>query len=347
MSQMPHQSIKPIQRVKPIKYAVFSLIAFCLVGATALRAQTDTPEFDLTTLSTLPDNAARVYDATLDAASTQRVQHRGARHCNMKIFSTASGEFISRRALRGSIDPQATVVLGEFHYNQNIQDAEAALIRVLANDSMPVAWEFLEFPDQAFQSKIFQTYSENRLRTSVVTDLQFPLQADGSNATYNAVMLAVKSMRSSIVATNAPRPVKAQLMDFGYATLDESFKPPLFNMDNASEDYFERFYDALGGGAHPLPRPIEAYFESQYYTDEVIAWQAQNARILIVGTFHSDFNDGIIPRIPVYSSRPVANIKVLDGELLSDSEIEEFLQGSELYGTYADFIVIACGDSGC
>lgn len=90
---------------------------------------------------------------------------------------------------------------------------------------------------------------------------------------------------------------------------------------------------------------LNRYYEAQYFTDCVLGKVINTAskeeqKFLIVGSFHSDYNDGVVPLIKMYGEEKVVSIKLIDASNLSNAQIDSLLKPHPKYGRIADIIYL-------
>ncbi len=265
-----------------------------------------------------------------------------------RIYSTACGpERITENDFLDHAVTYSHLVLGEKHLTAAVQKRQAWVIEeVLARDFIPnqrwhLAWEFLNRSDQpSINQVVAQFLSGNGTAAETVTKLMGSAQY----ATYAPLFEVLKRAKGNLVATNLSRAEKAPVVQGGIAALDPQLLPPDFMM--GADDYFRRFSEAMG--MHTTPEKLRNYFAAQCLTDDVIAhtWSQisdQERKFLIVGSFHSDFNDGVTARIRARApSAPLLTVRFIDAADYSAAELESQWQSLVIdphYGPVADFVL--------
>ena len=258
------------------------------------------------------------------------------------IYSLKDDSNISVERFYDEIPPNASVVLGEFHYNENIQKTQAKIIQAVvkhhqAENNFTIGWEFLNYTDNQHIQESYESFSNNEidifefLTTNNVT----------TAVTYAPIFNVAKDLGANIVGTNIPRSIKRIITQSGIENLDPKYIPHNYRL--GSSGYYERFVEAMGG--HLDSDKIAKYYQAQCLTDSVISYQFNeqsktDLKFLVIGSFHSDYFDGTVSALRELTADPVINIKVIDGATTSKEQLKELLK-MITYGPIADFIYIA------
>lgn len=265
---------------------------------------------------------------------------------DVQIYNTKLVQFEQWDQVLNAVPEEATIVMGEEHYNELVQMAEGLVVAKVveaknAKGAFTAAWEFLDYPvqdliteamnewklsgdDQAFMMKVF----ENQSRAQ-------------SHQVYMPFLKTVKDLGGELLATNAPRDWKKIITTTGLSTLDPSLIPP--NMEMGSDGYFERFKLVMQD--HVPADKLQNYFEAQCYTDSVMSYQIMSQssfglRFMVVGSFHSDYFDGLVENYKKQTNMPVITFKLVDGTELTATEIDELIKPDAQFGALADYILL-------
>lgn len=263
-----------------------------------------------------------------------------------KIINVESKEEITFSALTDKLtNPSTHFVLGEYHYNTNIQLAQAQFIKEMATrlhaaGNFTVGWEFLNYKDNDQLALLFDLYTNEAITVEILLKTMMGENNLKENLKYAPIFFETKNLNGQFIALNETREVKKYITSGGIENLPPIYMPPHFMP--GSEQYFERFKEAMGG--HGKPETLKRYFEAQAFTDSAMAyqfekWAAHPLRFTIVGSFHSDYLDGLVREHKRYSdSFDVVAIKVVDKKTMSKEEWSALLDDRK-YGKVADYII--------
>jgi uncharacterized iron-regulated protein len=263
------------------------------------------------------------------------------------IYDSANERYISYVDLLNALPVEGNIVLGEYHYNAEIHRAQGFIIHDMAVHhrllgGVSVSWEFLNYVDQELTQDAFSRFLNNSIDGEQLLAELFQSEDRGAqHAPYLPMINAVRVVGGEFIGVNAKRSVKRQLRLYGLDSLDPELVPP--NMALGNDDYFQRFSDVMGG--HVSDDELDGYFAAQSYTDCVMADQIVRQsrhplRFLVVGSFHSDYNDGVVAELAKLSPLPTASVKLVDINGMSDEEVEQLLAPHDAYGPLADFIIL-------
>lgn len=262
---------------------------------------------------------------------------------NQSVWVPATKQKLTLEQQRDLLREAETVVIGEEHYNIAVQAGEAALIDLIGSldeAELLVGWEFLNTIDRLRISEIYHQYQEEELSTDELLRQLFP--QGNPPQEYAVVLEASRRQRALLLPTNLSRAQKSPVTRGGIEALDPNLKPKDFELGGAF--YFERFKETMG--THPLPYPLENYFAAQSLTDEVMASEllatpTQGRRLLIIGSFHGDYRDGVVQNLERRSSpkEGVTYVKVLDASRYSEKEVFDLFFHPR-YGPIADLLYI-------
>ena len=262
-----------------------------------------------------------------------------------RVFDSKRQRFLTVKEFADLVPPRGQVVMGEYHYQGNIQKAQGKIIKAVVDrhfkyDEFSVAWEFLNYTEQTSVVKSFLSYKKKEINALELFQKWFPASSKpGQNMLYISFVDAAASLGGEVIAVNAARKHKRVITADGIGALDPDLLPPTYEI--GSDDYLERFKKAMGG--HVPEDKIMRYFEAQSYTDTIIAHQlmaysAYDLQFLIIGAFHSDYMDGVIREIGKTHINETTSVKIVDKAEMDINTYREILLGNRNYGAYADFI---------
>lgn len=266
----------------------------------------------------------------------------------LSIYETATGNFLTEEEFYQKLPEQGQIVLGEYHYQPAIQSAQGEIISKFVTEKnlagqFSVAWEFLNYPDQQNISESFASFVKEDIDgTELINKLFSDSRNPRQNDPYLAFFNATKNGNGELLGSNAPRSWKSVITKDGLSALDPKYIPPM--MELGSSNYEARFAEAMGG--HVSKEQLQKYYEAQCYTDSVMAWSVMDQglydlKFLIVGSFHSDYNDGVVAQFKRYSKLPTVSVKIVETKDMSQSEVKELLLTAHpQYGHLADFLYL-------
>ncbi len=252
-----------------------------------------------------------------------------------EIYDTKNQKFITIDEIPQYLPAQGFFILGEFHAQRPIQNAQAQLIRSLqksSSNNFDLAWEFLNHPEQNYiNTKLLQ------LREREISTQQFLIQTAGkSNLAYAPIIEILHSPHSHLRALNISRSIKQKVIQDGLGSIDPQLVPDFHYNGGAS--YYKRFQAAMGN--HVPANKLEAYFTAQCLTDSVMAQQlnksSSDRTYAIIGSFHTDFFQGTVERLKLLTNDPIVTFKFV---LHEDPQKENYINGHQEYGAYADYII--------
>lgn len=259
----------------------------------------------------------------------------------VRVYDTGLKKEISYQQMIQELPSSGFIVLGEFHNQIEIQKTQGKIIEdvVLAKqlfNNFQVGWEFLDYTNQ-----VNITLELKKVVRNQITIEEFLNNNAGkNNLSYAPIIQAIKNKSGDLVALNIPRAIKQKLINEGSDAI-KAYLPP--NYEVGGQDYRDRFYKAMG--QHVPPNMQEPYFEAQCLTDSVMSYQASISHLkplsfIVAGSFHTDFYQGTVSRLKKLSSEDIINLKIIDEDQHTKEEIQQFLNGDEVYGDFADYIVI-------
>ena len=124
-------------------------------------------------------------------------------------------------------------------------------------------------------------------------------------------------------------------MKDGYSSIPEKYKVEEFF--EGSDEYFNRFTKAMEG--HANEEQIRQYFLAQVYTDNYIAEKLINKRkyplnIQIIGSFHSDYYDGVIDQLIQRSEVNITTVRFVEMK-----NMYEYMNPHQSFGKVADYLI--------
>jgi uncharacterized iron-regulated protein len=267
---------------------------------------------------------------------------------SVEIFNTKAQKIISQIEFTNELPESANIVMGEYHYQEAIQKAEAEIIEMIVKakkleGNFTLGWEFLDYPHQENITDIFSLYIDGNIDDAKLLASLFPKSSKPEqNIPYLPMLQITKKYNGELIGLNAPRSWKRIITKGGFDSLDPKYIP--VNMERGSKNYFKRFEDIMGG--HIDAEKLENYFMAQSYTDAVMVWALEensqyDYRFAVAGAFHTDFNDGFVDMLKKYdSNRETVSIKIIQSSELSSEELSELKEGDSKYGQYGDYLYI-------
>jgi len=263
-----------------------------------------------------------------------------------RVYDTAQAQFVANDKAFDQIAKADIVILGETHYTKVVQQSEGWALEQLSlrNPSYQMAWEFLNYNDQAGLQSSFDDFVADKISGKDWIAKWFP-----NNATMTEVYLpmyeSAKKYSQKVIGTNSPRALKDRLMSSGRSILqtDAQVWPFSYTIKNPRKEYFERFKVAMGG--HVDEHTIGKYFLAQYYTDAYMA-NALNLKLvdgpimMVVGNFHSDFGHGLPSYLKDLGVSDLLNVRIIDGIGLGEGELADLLKNDPKYGARGDYLLV-------
>ena len=255
-----------------------------------------------------------------------------------KILDLRSGEETSLDVISESGN---IFVLGEFHYNSKIQEAQANTIEGITNlrksEHFDVGWEFLNVDQYDEIMKSFERFISDEISAKeFITEFLGPYDR---NESYEALFKPLKLRRGNLIPLNLSRSIKRPVSQGGIEALDPRYMPEDFQL--GSQEYYDRFVEAMGGHGG---MQIDNYFAAQSLVDNTMAasllkYREGDISFLVCGSFHSDYNHGVVEELNRRSNASIVSIKFIDGAGLEKEDIDKMLY-SDRYGSVADFAII-------
>ncbi len=263
-------------------------------------------------------------------------------YSKVEVYDFKRSQFYSLDTFASMMSPSGQYILGEFHYNDKIQKAQADFIGSMVKghemeNNFDVHWEFLNYTDQPLIRDSFQRFQNNE-----ISAIDFLTEFSQGNATsYQPILETIKKLGGHFSGVNAPRNIKKKIIKEGIESIDPSFIPP--NMALGSDLYFEKFKEAMGG--HINEDQLMGYYTAQCYTDSVMAYYVNQFSLtqlsfLVVGSFHSDYGLGTVAALKKFPNSEVHSLKFVDKSELTDEELRGFMTQSGKFGAIADFLIL-------
>lgn len=261
---------------------------------------------------------------------------------NGKIVDIGRDQSLTREALMQELAQANIVVIGEKHYTKEVQNEEGKLINDLVTFTnkqrdFSLSWEFLNASSQNVTQTHFDQVLMNQMSAD---DFLFKTQGNTKASVYAPMIAATAKLTGQLFGVNLSREEKAPVTKGGLAALDPKLLPPNFEMGGAN--YLERFTETMQG--HATPEQIKNYFASQSLVDDVSAYHViydskASLKFLVIGAFHSQYNDGVVARLKVRDpNAKIANVEIIDAADYTAAEIEDVFTDPK-YGNRADYIL--------
>lgn len=261
---------------------------------------------------------------------------------NGKILKPSTQTFVSKDDLITQLSLAQIIVVGEKHYTKEVQLTEAAIMSEVikknnSNGHFTLSWEFLNKTDEHQTETLF-----DQVMSETITINEFLLKTQNSEKAYvyAPIIEVVKNLNGKIIGGNLSRAEKAPVLTGGIPALDPILLPPEFEL--GGKNYLSRFFEVMQG--HATPTQINNYFAAQSLVDDSIAYHLKNdskvdLNFIIIGAFHSQFNDGIIKRINKRSLlQKTLNLEIIDATDYTEDELKN-IGTHEIYGPRADYLI--------
>lgn len=257
-----------------------------------------------------------------------------------KVFETKSGSFIPYETFLSRISANSIIVLGEFHNNVPIQQAEAQIVHdtvkfTRSENHFQLMWEFLNFTEQKAIEGEFKKFAEG-----LISVQDFIARTAGEqNSTYAPMIEVTANLQGTLFGLNLPRALKQKVIKEGIQSIDPDLVPAGHYV--GGDHYLERFIEVSGD--HMPAEKIPAYFLAQCLTDSVMAFHTlknhHKLSFVVAGSFHTDFYDGTVARLAKWSDEKVGTLKIVDEAALTEEDVTELMNGHAKFGHVADYIV--------
>lgn len=260
---------------------------------------------------------------------------------DQKVIDLSTQQEVSHRELFQTAGSFRNIVLGEKHYTNKIQQAQTEVIRGVVKNTrskgnFTVGWEFLNIIDQ---KKVKSNFNQVKSRKITAEEFLLVLHGHAHSAPYAPIIEQTARLDGDLIGVNLSRKQKAPILKGGLSAIDSRLIPPNFEL--GSDDYFERFYNAMKD--HAGADKIQNYYEAQCLTDDVIAhYLSENSqndlRFLVIGGFHSDYLLGAVERLKKRDGElNTVIIRFVDLSDYQENEINDLIDHSK-YGLIADFV---------
>lgn len=261
---------------------------------------------------------------------------------NEKIFNASSAKEVQKDKFVSLLSSKNIIVIGEKHYTKEVQRAEGDVIAnvVLASkkeNKFSLSWEFLNASSQAETEELF-----NKVVKYEMSSHDFLVKTQGLEkaSLYSPIIDAAATLGGKLFGVNLSRDEKAPVVKGGLSKLDPKLLPADFKM--GGDNYLERFTETMQG--HASPDQIANYFAAQCLVDDISSYHLTNdtnfdLKFLVIGAFHSQFNDGVVKRIKDRNpNESVVNVEIVDASDYKESELTSIFSDSK-YGSRADYIL--------
>ncbi len=230
------------------------------------------------------------------------------------IFDIEHKQFLSKEEFLDDSINSDLYVFGETHYHHCIQQAEAEVINWIAkkrNQEFTVGMEFIDYDKQSETLYWGIQYQSGAIGLREYT--QKLIGKRDQDLLYSPILRETILNGGTIFGTNAPRDIKSKLIQDGYDSIPRAYKTEEFI--EGSTAYLTRFKKAMEG--HANEEQIQKYFTAQVYTDNYIAEKLikkarTELKIQVIGSFHTDYFDGVINQIEYRGESNITSIKFLE-----------------------------------
>lgn len=252
------------------------------------------------------------------------------------IFDIKYKQFLSTEEFLEYEANSDTFVFGETHYHKCIQKAEAEVIKWISKNrqtEFTVGMEFINYDKQAETDYWSIEYLSGAIGLRTYTEKLIGKR--DKDLIYSPILRETILNNGQILGTNAPRDVKSNLIKNGYESIPEEYK--VENFIDGSRNYYERFKKAMEG--HANEEQIQQYFLAQVYTDNYIAEKLIQRRkhplsIQVIGSFHSDYFDGVINQLKERGEENITAIRFVEMR-----DMYEYMNPSSRYGRISKYLI--------
>jgi uncharacterized iron-regulated protein len=263
---------------------------------------------------------------------------------DIEIFSVHEQKSYSLEEWLSESKQMQAYIMGEYHYDVKIQQAQAKLIENLVlhfktQQQFDVCWEFLEYDHDRNIQSAFAAFSKGELSSQEMLQAFFPNSSKPeTHVVYLPIIETTAKLSGNLISVNATRETKKLLRDQGMQVLSPKDIP--HKLFTGSNNYWLRFEKAMSG--HATEEQIKSFYLAQRYTDSIISDYClkKNSvmKFLIIGSFHSDYFDGITPSFTEHLSTTL--LKFINRNQTTQAELNQLKQVDPTYGPIADFLVI-------
>lgn len=261
---------------------------------------------------------------------------------NGKIINVGEKKEVSRAELIEKLSLGNVIVIGEKHYTKEVQAEEGRIISEVVTfakkqNQFSTSWEFLNASSQQTTQALF-----NQVVNFEISSTEFLEKTQGfaKASLYAPIIDSTATLGGQLFGVNLSREEKAPVVERGINALDPKLLPPDFKFGGSN--YLERFNEVMKD--HATPEQISNYFAAQSLVDDIAAFHLKkdskfDLKFLIIGAFHSLFNDGVVARIKERSrDSKVINVEVIDASDFTEKEID-FILVDQKYGGRSDYTV--------
>lgn len=261
---------------------------------------------------------------------------------NGKIIDLKNNQTLSRKEFIQDLGASNIIVVGEKHYTEEVQQEEGRIIFDVVTyakkeNNFSTSWEFLNASTQAKTEFLFEQVVAKNISSS---DFLFKTQGIAKASVYAPMIDTTARLGGKLFGVNLSREEKAPVVEKGLGALDPKLLPPDFKL--GGENYAERFTEVMKD--HSTPEQISNYFAAQSLVDDVSAFHLTSdsdfeLKFLIIGSFHSMYDDGVVARVKARNSNSVVtNIEIIDSSDYDEQEINSILI-SPKYGNRCDYAI--------
>jgi uncharacterized iron-regulated protein len=256
--------------------------------------------------------AAQVADTTHARMAQVARAHAGisSGYTPHRVYDVAAGAFIDFETLAARAAAVNVVFFGERHGHGPTHRKQHALLEALARRG-PATLSMEMFERDV--AGVIEAYvaGEATVETLVTEARPWPRHATD----YHPLVEEARTRDWRVIAANVPRPIASRVAQHGLAVLDglapEERAQVAAEIICPDDDYRDRFMEEMnrhpGNAATPEEEAArnQRYYESQCVKDETMAESIANALrqdatrpvVHVQGAFHSDFGDGVPPRV--------------------------------------------------
>lgn len=251
------------------------------------------------------------------------------------VFNTTTQRKLAYSDFLNQLSQFEIIVMGDSHYNVDLQLTESSLIndvvRAHKKKKFALMWEFLNISDQDKIDVEFKNIKPEKPNAENFVKTFLGVRA----WSYIPLIETTRKLGGAIIGIDLPRDLKQRLLVNEMKALNISYEG----------NYFERFRHVVTPSRHNSSKvDIREYFKFHCLTDQVMSQQIlkkhKDLSFVLVGAFHSDFNDGLMKRLKALSSQKIVNVKLVDeNEFGKSGNKNQILVKDKKYGTIADFVV--------
>ncbi len=252
--------------------------------------------------------------------------------------------------LAANVKPGDIVLLGEIHFQKEVQSAQLEILKELHNLYLKVSvgWEFIDYTQQ----KILDDWKNKLIDDAQLLSL-LGWKDDKGFALYKP-QLQFPFPNDYLVALNAPNALIRKVGKQSLVSLtpeENDLLPPQFQIGRAS--YFSRFQNAMSSlppEAHgpKTPAEMEMSFQAQSVWDDTMAWKASEfisafsdqVLVVLTGVFHVNYGGGFPDRLRNRTTHPVHTLVFIPIQDRTASEIQSEILDDPTDGSIADWVYL-------